>query len=100
MWLEVCGVVRAKLLLLRWVIRVRERIEALWASHRGGMWLCFIGYIAAAALLWWIPSPGIGVAVMGIAAALMTARKEPSAWEKAAWTDTVAWPHHDSKAIS
>ena len=78
--------VRARLVVLRWAIKVREKVEALWATHSLGMWLIFGGYIAASVLLYWPPSPGIGVAIMGIAAALMTARKEPSAWEKTLWT--------------
>ena len=58
----------------------------IWLSHRFGMWLVFVCLTITACLLHWLPSPGIGVAVMGIAAALMTARKDPTAWEKAAWT--------------
>jgi len=77
---------RLSLVLLRWVIEGRERAESLWASHTFGMWVVFSGMAGTAALLCWLPAPGIGVAIMGIAAALMAARKEPTAWEKAAWT--------------
>jgi hypothetical protein len=68
------------------VSKFRLSAEALWERPEFGMWLIFAGLCAAAYLLWWLPSPGIGVAVMGIAAALMSARKDPGGWEKAGWT--------------
>jgi len=78
--------VRLRLLVLRWAIELRNKVEALWSSHAFGMWLVFVGMAVSSVLLYWPPAPGIGVAVMGISAALMTARKEPTAWEKAGWT--------------
>jgi hypothetical protein len=77
---------RFSLVLLRWAIKGRDEVESLWSSHKFGMWIVFVGLATTAALLWRLPAPGIAVAIMGIAAALMAARKEPTAWEKAAWT--------------
>ena len=77
--------VRARLLFLRLGIELRNKVEELWASHGLGMWLVFVGTVVAGILLYWPTVPGVGVAVMGIAAALMAARKEPTAWEKAGW---------------
>ena len=78
--------VRFRLVALHLAIVVRDKSEAVWARRAFGMWLIFVGMFASACLLWWVPSPGIGVAIMGIVAALMTARKDPSGWEKAGWT--------------
>jgi len=78
--------VRLRLAVLRWAIEAREESEALWAHPAFGTWLIFLGVATAACLLWWLPSPGIGVATMGIAAALMAARKEPSGRQKVGWT--------------
>ncbi|HEY1482256.1 MAG TPA: hypothetical protein VGK96_26450 [Candidatus Sulfotelmatobacter sp.] len=76
---------RFALVLLRWKIVLRENFEALWQLTEVGLWLIFGGLTLSALLLYRLPSPGIGVAVMGVVAALMAARVNPRGFEKAAW---------------
>jgi hypothetical protein len=76
---------RMALLLLRWKIEARERAEIVWESRWAGV--VFVGCFAVGAgcLEHWVPSPGVSVAFMGVAAALMTARTKATGIEKAVW---------------
>ena len=77
--------VRLGLLLLRWKIEARERAEIIWESRWAGVVFVSCFAVAAACLEYWIPSPGVSVAFMGVAAALLTARIKATGMEKAAW---------------
>jgi hypothetical protein len=71
--------------LRRWKTQIRERAEIVWKSRWAGV--VFLSCFAAATgcLEHRIPSPGVSVALMGVAAALMTARIKATGIEKAAW---------------
>src|ERR1700691_1393278 len=71
--------------LLHWKIATHAWLEAIWEDRRSGIALTGLYVPICAALVWWIPAPGVSVAIMGVAAALMTARTKASGTEKAVW---------------
>jgi hypothetical protein len=76
---------RARLLALRWAIRLRELSELVWEHKRVGFLMVLAGTVVCGWWLFRIPSAGYAVTVMGLVAALMTARTKASGYEKAAW---------------
>ncbi|MGB2604396.1 MAG: hypothetical protein WBC78_12435 [Candidatus Sulfotelmatobacter sp.] len=74
-----------RLVLLRWKIEVRAWLEGIWESRWSGIALTGMATLVCAVLSWWIPSPGVSVAFMGVAAAMMTARTKATGTEKAVW---------------
>jgi hypothetical protein len=73
------------LTLLRWKIESRAWLEGVWENRWSGIALTSCGAVVCAFLVWRIPAPGVSVAVMGVGAALMTARTKASGAEKAVW---------------
>jgi hypothetical protein len=75
-----------RVILLRWKIETHAWLEAVWEDRRFGIALTTVFTACCACLFFWItPPPGVSIAVMGIAAAFMTARTKASGAEKAAW---------------
>ncbi len=74
-----------RLVLLRWKMESRAWLEAVWDGRWFGIALTSICVAVCIYLQWNIPGPGVSVAVMGVAAALMTARAKASGAEKAVW---------------
>lgn len=60
-------------------------LEAVWEGRWFGIALTGACVVACIYLQWHIQQPGVSVAVMGVAAALMTARTKASGPEKVAW---------------
>jgi hypothetical protein len=77
--------VRLHLLLLRWKIELRERLEAIWESRWSGVSITSILAVCAGYFLLAIPPPGICVAALGVAAAFMAGRTKATGAEKATW---------------
>lgn len=69
-----------------WRSSVFNRSEALWANTTVGYVFIFAGAMLAA-FWWWFgwPSPGVSIAVMGVAVAMMAGRTRPSGLEKSVW---------------
>ncbi len=77
--------VRLHLLFLRWKVELRERLEAIWENRWFGIAITSAFTIGAGYLVFAVPSPGVCVAVMGVAAAFMAARTKATGAEKATW---------------
>ncbi len=77
--------VNARLVLLRWKMESRAWLEAMWEGRWFGIALTGICAMVCVYLQWEVPGPGVSVAVMGVAAALMTARTKASGAEKVVW---------------
>lgn len=77
---------RLPLAFLRWKMEVRERLEAVWENRWAGIVIAFAFAMVVTRLLWDVPSPGVSVAFMGVAAAIMAARIKATGIEKATWT--------------
>lgn len=73
------------LLLLRWKIEAHAWLESVWEGRWSGIALTSMGAVACGLLVWKVPAPGVSVAVLGAAAALMTARTKATGAEKAVW---------------
>src|ERR1700683_4090842 len=82
---EVCVMVRLRLLELRLKMKSRAWLEAMWKGRWCGIVLTGAATITCAFLFYFVPPPGVSVAVMGVTAAIMTARIKPTGPEKAAW---------------
>jgi len=82
---EGCAMVNPYLTLLRWKIEFGAWLEALWKDRWLGVALTGLCTVVCIYLQWRIPGPGVSVAVMGVAAALMAARTKASGTEKAVW---------------
>ena len=74
-----------RLYLLRWKIEAHAWLEALWEERWFGIALTGLFTAGCIYLQSDIPGPGVSVAVMGVAAAVMTARAKASGPEKAVW---------------
>jgi hypothetical protein len=74
-----------RLVLLHWKMQVRAWLEALWEERWFGIALTSLFTAGCFYLQWNTPGPGVSVAVMGVAAAVMTARAKASGPEKAVW---------------
>ena len=74
-----------RLELLRWKMEVHAWLEAVWEGRWFGIALTSLCTAVCVYLQWKIPEPGVSVAFMGVAAALMTARTKASGPEKAVW---------------
>jgi hypothetical protein len=77
--------VRLPLVFLRWKVELREQLETIWENRWCGVALAGTFTIAVACLFYWVPPPGISVAVMGAVAAIMAARTKATGAEKATW---------------
>lgn len=74
-----------RLRLLEWKIRARAWLEAVWESQRFGIALTILGTLASAIVVFRTQAPGVSVAAMGAAAALMAGRTKATGTEKATW---------------
>jgi len=72
------------LVLLRWN-EFQERLESVWKNRWCGVVLTAVIGAVMTYLFYSVPAPGVSVAFMGGAAAIMAARIEPTGAEKAAW---------------
>jgi hypothetical protein len=77
--------VSLRLLLLRWKIELHERLETIWENRWFGIAITSAFTICAGYFLLAVPPPGVSVAVLGVAAALMAGRTKATGAEKAAW---------------
>jgi len=64
---------------------VKEQLEAIWENRWCGIVLSGCVTILCACLFYRVPAPGVSVAIMGGAAALMAARTKATGTEKATW---------------
>jgi hypothetical protein len=76
---------RLGLALLRWKIEGHAWLEQVWENRWCGIALTAIGAAGCLSCVLWVPAPGVSVAIMGLAAALMAARTKATGAEKAAW---------------
>ena len=69
---------------------VWDKYEAAWKSDKIALFLCILAALSSAALIWFVPLPGISVTVLGAVAAVMSLRPDMKVGEKAAWMLIVA----------
>jgi hypothetical protein len=67
------------------LIAVHERLEALWDARWFGITATSIAALLGACFIVFIPVPGVSVAVLGVAAAMMSLRPKATGVEKATW---------------
>jgi hypothetical protein len=67
------------------MVKLRKRLEDVWTHRWAGVTLTVVFTTIAACLLHWLPAPGVSVAVMGLAAAVVSLRAKATGTEKAVW---------------
>lgn len=72
------------------MVKLRKRLEDVWTHPWAGVALTAVFTIVAACLLHWLQAPGISVAVMGLAAAVVSLRAKATGTEKAVWMLLIA----------
>jgi hypothetical protein len=72
------------------MVKLSKRLDEVWTHRWAGVALTVVFTIVAAGFFFWIPPPGVSVAVMGVAAALVSLRAKATGTERAVWMLLIA----------
>ena len=67
------------------MFNLRKKLEEVWTRRWAGVILTLIFTIVVGCLFYWIPPPGVSVAVMGVLAAVVSLRTKATGTEKGVW---------------